>query len=176
MKLTTKTDLEAPANFVYAMLTDYPTWEREAVRRGVEIERPADMPLSGIGSGWRIRAPYRGKLRKLLIRLDAAAPDEALSFGLDSPSVDGTADIELTVLSPRRSRLRVTVNIRPKTLAARLFINTMRLARRRVDARLESRIKSLAARIEPAQPRARAGLIRPARGRPDTRPAPALPR
>ena len=38
MKLTAKTDLEAPIRFVYATLADFPAWEREAVRHGVEIE------------------------------------------------------------------------------------------------------------------------------------------
>ena len=42
MKLTAKIDLEVPARFVYDILADHAAWEREAERRGVEIERPAD--------------------------------------------------------------------------------------------------------------------------------------
>jgi hypothetical protein len=41
MKLTAKTDLEVPAAVVFAALIDTPTWEREAIRNGVEVERPA---------------------------------------------------------------------------------------------------------------------------------------
>lgn len=39
------------------------------------------------------------------------------------------------VLSPRRSRVRMDLEVKPKTLAARLFINTMRLAKGRVQGR-----------------------------------------
>jgi hypothetical protein len=155
MKLTTKTDLEAPIGFVYATLADFPAWEREAVRHGVEIERPADTPLTGKGATWRVRAQYRGKLRKLQVRVDDAIPDDKLIFTLDSASVEGTSQAELISLSPRRTRLRLTLEVRPKTLAARLFINTLRLAKRRVDARFDKRVAQLAARIEEMYQRSR---------------------
>ncbi len=62
MKLTAKTDLEAPVEFLHAYLCDNATWEREAIRRGVEVERPVDMPLTGVGAGWRIRVPFRWRV------------------------------------------------------------------------------------------------------------------
>ena len=156
MKLTTKTDLEVPISFVYATLVDFQTWEREAIRRGVEIERPADAPLSGVGATWRVRGQYRGKLHKLLLKVAAVQKNETLAFTLDSPSVEGSSQIELLLLSPRRTRLRLTLDVRPKTLAARLFINTIRLAKRRVDARFDKRGKQLASRIEDLYQRSRA--------------------
>jgi hypothetical protein len=155
MKLTAKTDLEAPIRFVYATLADFPAWEREAVRHGVEIQRPADTPTLGKGATWRVRAQYRGKLRKLQIRVDEATLDDKMVFALDSTSVDGTSQVDLISLSPRRTRLRLTLDVRPKTLAARLFINTLRLAKRRVDARFDKRVTQLAARIEEMYQRSR---------------------
>lgn len=155
MKLTTKTDLEAPIRFVYATLADFPMWEREIVRRGVEIERPADSPQTGKGATWRVRAPYRGKVRKVQLRIDDAVPDDKMVLALDSASVEGTSQVDLISLSPRRTRMRLTLDIRPKTLAARLFINTLRLAKRRVDARFEKRVAQLAARIEDLYQRSR---------------------
>jgi len=135
MKLGAKTDIEAPLSFVYAALADHASWEREAVRRGIEIERPADMPLTGRGAGWRVRAPFRGKMRKLLIRIEEMRLDDQMALAIESPSVEGSTQIEVLALSPRRTRLRVTVNIKPKTLAARLFVNTLRLAKGRVQSR-----------------------------------------
>lgn len=155
MKLTSKTDLEAPIGFVYATLADFPTWEREVVRRGVEIERPADSPHTGKGATWRVRAPYRGKVRKVQIQVTDAVQDDKLVFGIDAPSIEGTSMLELISLSPRRTRLRLTLDVRPKTLAARLFINTLRLAKRRVDTRFDKPVAQLAARIEEMYQRSR---------------------
>jgi hypothetical protein len=64
--------------------------------------------------------------------------------------------MEVIALSPRRSRLRVALTVRPKTLAARLFLNTLRLAKRRVQGRLDKRLGQLGARIEDRHGRSQA--------------------
>jgi uncharacterized protein YndB with AHSA1/START domain len=148
MKLTAKTDLEVPAADVFAALVDHQSWEREAIRNGVEVERPANTPDTGVGAEWRIRGHFRGKARKVLVRIDEFTQDQRLALGLDSPSIEGTTQLEVMVLSPRRSRLRVDLEVKPKTLAARLFINTMRLAKGRVQARFENRLGQLGTRIK----------------------------
>jgi hypothetical protein len=148
MKLTAKTDLEVPAAFVFATLIDHPSWEREAVRNGVEIERPPGTPDSGVGATWQIRGHFRGKARKVLIRIEDLTPDQRLGLLLDSPSIEGISRIEVMVLSPRRSRVRADIEVKPKTLAARLFINTMRLAKGRVQARFEKSLGQLSTRIK----------------------------
>jgi uncharacterized protein YndB with AHSA1/START domain len=156
MKLTAKTDLDVPAADVFSALTDTPTWEREAVRNGVEIERPPGTPDSGAGAQWRIRGHFKGKPREVLLRIEEVTPGQRLVLALDSPSIEGVAQIEVLVLSPRRSRLRADLEIRPKTLAARLFINTLRLAKGRVQARFEKGLVRLGARIKDRHDRVQA--------------------
>jgi hypothetical protein len=148
MKLTAKTDLEVPAAFVFASLIDNASWEREAIRNGVEVERPPSSPENGVGAEWRIRGHFRGKARKALIRIEEMASDQRMVLLIDSPSIEGNSRIEVMVLSPRRSRVRVDLEVKPKTLAARLFINTMRLAKGRVQARFEKGLGQLGGRIK----------------------------
>lgn len=148
MKLTAKTDIEAPASFVFASLIDHALWEREVMRRGAEIDRPADMPLTGVGAGWNLMVPFRGKVRKLLIRIEEISPDTRLVLGIDGQAIEGNALLELLPMSPRRTRLRLALDVRPKTLASRLFLNTLRLAKGRVQARLEKRLGQMGTRIE----------------------------
>jgi hypothetical protein len=148
MKLTAKTDLDVPASFVFAMLADHASWEREAVKRGAEVERPADLPLTGVGAGWQVRFPFRGKRRSMALRLLTLEEDRALAFSFTGQALEGNASLELAALSPRRTRLKVQLLAKPRTLGARLFLNTLRLARRRVQARFELRLSQLAARIE----------------------------
>lgn len=148
MKLTAKTDLEAPVEFVHAYLCDDAAWEREATRRGIEVERPADMPLTGVGAGWRIRVPFRGRIRDVLLRLDDLVQNQSIAYSFEGQALVGTTVMETKAISPRSSRLKVTIDAKPKTLTARLFLNTLRLARRKVEDRLEKRISQLADRIE----------------------------
>ncbi len=156
MKLTAKTDLEVPAAAVFASLIDHPAWEREAIRNGVEVERPAGTPATGVGAEWRIRGHFRGKPRKVQVKIEELTQDQRIALGLDSPSIEGTTRLEIMVLSPRRSRVRVDLEIKPKTLAARLFINTMRLAKGRVQARFEKGLGRLGARIKDRYDRSQA--------------------
>lgn len=156
MKLTAKTDIGAPLGFVFATLADTAVWEREAVRRGVEIERPGDMPLTGVGAGWRAHFRFRGKQRKLLLRIDEISVDERMALFFEGRALFGTSVLELSALSPRQTRLRVIVEGKPKTIAARLFINALRLAKGRVVARFEKRLGQLGARIEDRYVRSRA--------------------
>ena len=156
MKLTAKTDLEVPAAAVFASLVDHPAWEREAIRNGVEVERPAGTPAPAVGAEWRIRGHFRGKGRKVQVKIEEMTQDQRIALGLDSPSIEGTTRLEIMVLSPRRSRMRVDLEIKPKTLAARLFINTMRLAKGRVQARFEKGLGRLGARIKDRYDRSQA--------------------
>ena len=148
MKLTAKIDLEVPAAFVFDTLTDNASWEREAIRNGVEVSRPPGAPDRGLGAAWQMRGHYKGKPRKVLIVIEELVQDQRIGLSLDSPSIDGTARLEVMVLSPRRSRLRVDLEIKPKTLAARLVVNTMRLAKGRVQARFEKGLGQLGSRIK----------------------------
>lgn len=148
MKLTAKTDLEVPAAFVFATLLDHASWEREALRNGAEVERPPGTPVAGLGAAWNVRGQFRGRPRKVLLTIAELVENQRVVLSLDGPSIEGTARFEVMVLSPRRSRLRVDVEFKPKTLSARLFINTMRLAKGRVQAKFETRLGQIGGRIK----------------------------
>jgi uncharacterized protein YndB with AHSA1/START domain len=148
MKLSAKTDLEAPIAFVFAVLTDHPTWEREARSRGVDIQRPDGTPQTGVGATWKVRAPVRGKVRKMTFRLEEITPHHRLVFGFDGETVEGSLAVELLSLSPRSTRFRMAIDVTPKTLSARLFLNTLRLAKGKVQSRLDERLRQISARVE----------------------------
>ena len=156
MKLNAKTDLDVPPGFVFAALADHASWEAEARQRGTEIERPVEMPLTGVGAGWRIRVQFRGKVRRLLLRLEEVVPGSRMGFSIDGQSIEGGSVVEVLALSERRSRLRLSLEIRPKTLAARLFMNTLRLAKGKVQARFEARVAQFGAQIADRYARSKA--------------------
>lgn len=148
MKLTAITDLDAPAGYVYACLADHGAWEREAADRGVEVRRPADMPLSGLGAGWRVKVPFRGQPVDILLRLDQQVPPERLGFAMQSKAIEGEFVLTVIELSQRRSRLQVMLEVKARTLAARLLLNTLALARGRVQARFDKRVRQIGTTIQ----------------------------
>jgi hypothetical protein len=148
MKLTTRQDIEAPLDFVYGQLTDFAQFERMAMRRGAEVERTDKLGQDGPGMGWRLKFPWRGKVRKLALRLADAVAGNYLVYGVEGQAISGDARVDLMALSPRRTRMTVAGEVRPKTLAARLMLQSMRLARGRVQKRIDGAAGKLATLIE----------------------------
>ena len=148
MKQTTRQDVEAPLDFVYQRLTDFDHFERMAMRRGAELERTDRLKTPGVGMAWRLRFTYRNKPRSLLVRFADAEPGSHLGWSFDSPSIEGTVRADMMSLAPRRTRMTLAVEVRPKTLAARLVLQSMKLARGRLQRRFDVLGGQLANMIE----------------------------
>ncbi len=148
MRFTTKQDIEAPLDFVYRTLTDFEAWERSAMRRGAEVERTDKLTRPGPGMTWAARFSYRGKTRAISLSLVTLEAPSTLSFAAQSAAVDGAAKLDLMEMSSRRTRVHVVVEVTPRSLAARLFLQSLRLARARIDRKFEQRVVQMATDIE----------------------------
>jgi hypothetical protein len=164
MRFASRTDIEAPAGYVFRRLADFAHWERLALRRGAEVvrtERPKLGGRTGTDPVWLVRFMFRGKERRITLRVgDIAAPDR-LGFSWVGQLFEGSGSIELLALGAGRTRLTLVSEVKPKSLAARMILQSLRLARGRVQARLDARMAAaaaeLAARWQAAQTARREG-------------------
>lgn len=145
MKLTASEDIDAPIGFVNALLTDFDRWETSARKRGAEVARQGG---PGAGTEWKIGFDYRGKNRAAILKLLAMEPEQTLTFACLAKPADGMTVVEMTALAPNRTRLLVTLDIKPHTLPARLFLKSLRLAKGKVDQKFRQRMMMVAANIE----------------------------
>lgn len=148
MRFTSKQDIEAPLAFVQQTLSDFETWERAAMRRGAEVSRTDKLRQPGPGMAWLTRFSYRSKQRTVTIELTGLDPVGHLAFSGSSPSVEAEVSMDLLEMAARRTRLQILMEVKPRTLGARLFLQSLRLARSRVDKNFDQRIAQLAADIE----------------------------
>lgn len=156
MKLSTRQDIDAPQDQVFAALANFDHWERMALRRGVEVARTGGPETLGPGMVWAIGFDYRGRRRSLEVKLASLTPGQTLGFQGTSPSVEGVLRVDLVAMGPKRTRVTVGLEVTPRTLAARLFLQSLRLARRRVQERFDGRVAALARdigdRLAPKKP------------------------
>jgi hypothetical protein len=164
MKLSAKYDVEADSAFVFRHLADFEGWERAATRRGAEVVR-VDAPSDGVPSGgsrlgpsvtWETRFRYDGKARAVTVRLEQFAPDTALALTGTSKLADARLEIDVMELSGLRTRLLVRLDIKPKTVAARIYVQSLRVVRSRVERNFAQRIAQLGVDIENQKRAARA--------------------
>jgi hypothetical protein len=71
-----------------------------------------------------------------------------IGFDGESPSLSGKGQIELLALSPRRTRLSVKVNLQAKTLSGRLLLQSLKLARSKINTRFKQRVAEFASLTE----------------------------
>lgn len=148
MKITSRQDIEAPVAFVYDALKDFDYWERAAMRRGADVTRTDKLASAGPGLAWAIRFPFRGKDRKLGLQLVTLDTGGQLGFAGTGGNFDGTAMVDLMELGAKRTRMTVVGEAKPRSLAARLVLQSLKLARGRVQGRMDKRIAAIAMEIE----------------------------
>lgn len=148
MRFATKQDIEAPIAEVFRIMTDFESWERAAMRRGADVSRTDKLRVTAPGMSWLARFSYRSKPRDVQVQLTSMETPIQLGFSGESQAIGGVATIELMEMSAKRTRMHLVMELTPRSLTARLFLQSLRLARARVDRKFDQRVAQLAADIE----------------------------
>ena len=147
MRLHSRDDIEAPIDFVFQQISDFPSFERQALRRGADVKRRG-VEAPGVGSAWDVTFKYRGKDR--LLKANVAhfdAPNDYLLL-IKSGGITGETLVDLVALARGRTRLTVVTELEANGLPARLLLQSLKLAKSGVNKRLTTRISQFAADIE----------------------------
>ena len=147
MKLSNRVDIEAPIEYVFERLTDFDQVERRARREGVTVRRSLDGPVTK-GTQWQIKAEVRGRPRDFTTTLVAFAVPDGMRFDTQSDGLAVETTLELIPLSPHRTRAVVGFDLRARTLTVRLLLQSMKLAKTKLDERLRKRLTRYAHQIE----------------------------
>ena len=148
MKLMRNEDVEAPIAFVYAALSDFDHWERAALRRGAEVTRLDTLAVSGAGMTWHLGFDFRGRRRTVDLRLVTMDPSQTLAFAGQGASMNGKGLLDLVEMGPKRTRIAITMEVEARTLAARLLLQSMKLASGKINRAFEMRTRQLATDLE----------------------------
>ncbi len=148
MKFSTRQDIETPAAYAFAALTDFEGWERAAMRRGAEVSRTDKLRKPGPGMMWNLNFQFRGRKRAMDLRLLQMLPHSKLEFAANSTAIHATMTIDIIEMSASRARLHVMTDMSPLTLTAKLFFQSLRLAKARADRKFSQRIATVAGEIE----------------------------
>lgn len=144
MKFNAREDIEAPIAKVWAIVNDFDSFELAALRRGIQVTRQDD----GDTPAWQLGFSFKGKPRQVAVRLEQREEPGLLVFAGDGRAIAATMAVELVELGPRRTRVTVSTELRPLTLAARLMLQSVKLARSRAVRRYQQGVAKVAGMIE----------------------------
>ena len=148
MQLTATEDIEATQERVFAQLSDFDAIERQAMRRGVEIDRGDDLQGPGEGMCWNARFSFRGKTREADITLTEYKAPETMVFDSVSGGLEARTRIEVVALSRNRTRITLETDLVPRTLSARLLVQSLKLAKGGIDKRFRKKMAGFARDLE----------------------------
>lgn len=148
MKFVSHEDIEAPIGFVFKAVTDFTGHERAALRRGADVQR-LDAPAEpGQGASWNVAFHYQGKIRRMMARITRCDHLELVEVAGVSDGFELTVQISLVALSRGRTRLTMQLDLRPRSLGARLMLQSAKLGRSKLKRRYDEKLRAYAHRIE----------------------------
>jgi hypothetical protein len=95
--------------------------------------------------GWRARFDWNGARRDLGGDVTRFDPPNGFAAEMTAGGLDGTVEVEVTSVDPARSRVRVAMEWRPRTMAGRILLQSLKLVKGRLDERFAARVAAFAA-------------------------------
>jgi carbon monoxide dehydrogenase subunit G len=148
MKFKSKEDLDVPIAQVFDMIADFERHERSAMRRGVKIKRLDSLEAPGLGAKWDIGFQMRGRERQAEVEVTGFDRPNEMTFEAQIQGLDSTVEVVLVPLSKPRTRLNVVGTLKPKTLSARLMVQSLKLAKKNISKRFNKKLAGLARDME----------------------------
>ncbi len=148
MQLTTNEDIEAPIEHVFAAITDFDGFARQAMRRGAEVARMDTLTELGEGMIWQTGFDFRGKRREMRIELTEFEQPNRVCAHSTMPGMTGSLVLDLVALSRQRTRLSIDLQLAPQSLSSRLLVQSLKLARGNLSKRLSKRLTAFSRQTE----------------------------
>jgi hypothetical protein len=147
MDFSTHKDINAPIGYVYEKVTNFESYERQALRRGAVVSRVDGNGQVRVGSAWDVAFTFRGKNRKLRATIAEMTSPESMKIDTVATGLNSIADVHLIALSPKVTRVAVVIELSPKSLSARLLLQSLKLAKANLNKRFAKRVDEQVAKI-----------------------------
>ncbi len=139
-------EINAPAEYVFARITDFKKFENHSGPTGFSFKRQGRLPVR-IGTRWDISVPVRGRTRRFAAELSEYIPPRTLSYKSSSMKYEGVMSLTVKPISATSCQLNMQVVAKSRSFATSLVFNTIRLARRRINKRMKFEMTKFAKRL-----------------------------
>jgi len=137
MKFNVTEDVDAPQAMVWRRFTDFSGFEQDARGRGATVTRVGNWTKTAEGVEWRGEVTIRGKARAVSAKVARLVPQELCLIESRIGGMECAYEMTFVPLSADVTKVSLSLDLSADTLAARLLLQTLKLARSRVMLRLQ---------------------------------------
>lgn len=148
MKFDYKTTINVPVEFAYARLTDFDKFEKDGFGNMSKFTPVGDIAAPEIGAKWKVRSEFQGRQRSFSLQLRQLLQNESVVLGNGSDKFDVEACFNLEKQDDENTGFMFELNASAKTITGRLIMQTMQLARSRIEKKLAADFESMRDRME----------------------------
>ncbi|MCF6305106.1 MAG: SRPBCC family protein [Rhodobacteraceae bacterium] len=148
MKFDYKTTVNAPVEFVFARLTDFEKFEKVGFGNISKFKPIGDIAAPEIGAKWKLRSEFQGRQRSFSLQLRELIENKSVVLGNGSDKFDVEASFGLAKIDDENTGFIFEINSSAKTITGRLIMQTMQLARSRIEKKLATDFDAMRDRME----------------------------
>ncbi|MGR3493556.1 MAG: SRPBCC family protein [Shimia sp.] len=148
MQLNSSQEIAVPASVVFDAITDFEAFERRAESRMTDVQRSDSLTAPGVGMRWSFTFTFRGTARAAQVEITEYIEPTTLQAVITTGGLRVTADADIVTLGPERSRLNLTVNMASSGIAGKLLLQSLKLARGKIEERVDTALARFARDLE----------------------------
>ena len=148
MKFNYKSTIKVPVEFAYAKATDFEKFESEGFGNMSKFDPVGDVKAPKIGARWKVQSEFQGRQRKFALELRELLKNEAVILGNGSDKFDVEARFRFKKIDDQNTDFEFEIDSSAKTITGRLIMQTMQLARSRIEKKLTVDFDAMRDRME----------------------------
>lgn len=151
MRFSSRQDIAASLDEIFAMLTEFDAIEKGARRRRIAVRRIAPEPGGNKPGGrpaWDVGFRLHGGERRARLELAECDVHRGVCLRGEVEGIETVLRLDLIPLSRHLTRIAVTADLSPRTIPARLLVQSLRLVRGKLDRSFACKVEEYAALME----------------------------
>ncbi len=148
MQFTSVQDINAPLEHVFAQISDFDSYEAYAMRIGATVERTDQLTQKQAGMCWHFSGELRGKNREIDIELEEYSQPKEIKLNFVSAGIGAVAVFHVMALTKNQTRMKVTVDMKARSISARLVMQSAKLAKNSLKRKFNHKVWTYANYIE----------------------------
>ena len=150
MELSYTSIISVPQAFAYQRATDFEKFEAEGFGKLSKFEPTSTIRAPEVGARWRTSSEFQGRPRRFSLQLFTLEPDSKLVLGNKSEKYDVEAHFSFDIRSEEETEFTFALVAKAQSITARLILQTIQLARGRIEQSMQSDFEAMARRMETA--------------------------